>query len=117
MGAMPPWLLTGGCQGLISYLLATWDVRMTEPREILVKRLRFRSWRRGMREMDLLLGRFADRHLDELSRAQLAEYEALLEVADADLYNWLTGTAAVPADFDGETLNLIKNFKLCYSAP
>jgi antitoxin CptB len=117
MGAMPPWLLTGGCHGLISYLRTPWDVRMTEAREILVKRLRFRSWHRGMREMDLLLGRFADRHLDELSPLQLRQYEALLEVADPDLYNWLMGTAPVPANFDNEALNLIKKLNFNYSTP
>ena len=44
-----------------------------------LKRLKFRSWHRGTRELDLLLGPFADRHLDRLSAAELAEYEALLE--------------------------------------
>ncbi|HYB08853.1 MAG TPA: succinate dehydrogenase assembly factor 2 [Alphaproteobacteria bacterium] len=88
---------------------------MTEPGEILLKRLRFRSWHRGTREMDLLLGRFADRYLDQLSPAQLRQYEALLEVADADLYNWVTGQAPIPAGFDNDALRLIKNLNLSSS--
>ena len=54
------------------------------------KRLRFRSWHRGMREMDLLIGRFADRNLDVFSERQLDLFEALLHETDPDLYGWLT---------------------------
>ena len=78
------------------------------------KRLRFRSRHRGTREMDLLLGRFADRHLAGLSERQLADYEALLEVGDPDLYGWISGEAAVPSCYDTAVLQLIKDFKLHY---
>ena len=54
------------------------------------KRLKFRSWHRGMREMDLLIGRFADRNLDVFSERQLDLFETLLHETDPDLYNWIT---------------------------
>lgn len=57
--------------------------------ETRIKRLRIRSWRRGMKEMDLILGPFADEHLPKLDAAMQVQYEALLEEADPDLYSWL----------------------------
>ena len=55
------------------------------------KRLLFRCWHRGTREMDLILGRFADTEISDLPDADLAELERLLEVPDPDLYAALTG--------------------------
>lgn len=54
-----------------------------------IKRLRMRSWRRGTKEMDLILGPFADQHLAGLEPAQQESYEALLEENDQDLYAWI----------------------------
>lgn len=54
------------------------------------KRLRMRSWRRGTREMDLILGPFADLCLADLPAPLLADYEALLDENDQDLYLWIT---------------------------
>ena len=64
------------------------------------RRARFRSWHRGMREADLILGGFADRHMGTLSEAELDAYEALLDIPDADLLRWVTGEAQVPAGAD-----------------
>ena len=64
------------------------------------KRLRFRAWHRGMREMDLVLGPFADAFVAGFSESEIALFEALLEVPDPDLYSWITGAAAVPLSFD-----------------
>jgi antitoxin CptB len=64
------------------------------------RRLRFRSWHRGTRESDLLLGRFADAHLAGFSAEEVALYDALLEENDPDIYNWLTDREPVPADID-----------------
>jgi antitoxin CptB len=60
------------------------------------KRLKFRSWHRGTREMDLLLGRFADRHLDSFDAKLLAAYAALLEESDPDIYDWVCGRGVAP---------------------
>ncbi len=62
------------------------------------KRLQYRSWHRGTREMDLLLGSFADGHLSGFSESELAQYEEILNISDPDLYNWMTGQEAAPAN-------------------
>ena len=60
------------------------------------KRLKYRSWHRGTKEMDLLLGPFADACLDGFDAALLAEYEAVLELPEPDLYEWIIGRAVPP---------------------
>jgi antitoxin CptB len=67
-----------------------------EAGETRLKRLRIRSWRRGTREMDMLLGPFADAALPSLAPAELDAYEVLLSENDRDLYAWISG--ARPAD-------------------
>jgi antitoxin CptB len=64
------------------------------------KRIRFRAWRRGFREIDLILGGFADKTAADLDEASLARFEALLDQSDHDVYDWIAGRAAPPADFD-----------------
>lgn len=64
------------------------------------RRILFRAWHRGTREMDLLMGRFADSELAGLSETELADLEGLLEAQDRDVFDWLSGAAAVPADYD-----------------
>ncbi len=61
-----------------------------------LKKLRMRSWRRGMKEMDLILGPFADSSLTDLSVTALQDYEALLDENDQDLYLWVTGARPCP---------------------
>lgn len=72
---------------------------MSEPPEARLKRLRMRSWRRGTKEMDLILGPYADEHLALMDAPALDEYEALLEEMDSDLYPWITGAQPVPDRF------------------
>ena len=60
------------------------------------KRVRFRAWHRGMREVDLLLGRFADAQLADLGGEELAAFEALLDVPDQDVLAWLTDAGEPP---------------------
>jgi antitoxin CptB len=74
------------------------------------RRLLFRSWHRGIRETDLLLGRFADTHIADLSDADLDNYERLLEVRDHDLYGWMTGEVAVPAEYESALLDRMRAF-------
>ncbi|SDZ80633.1 succinate dehydrogenase assembly factor 2 [Rubrimonas cliftonensis] len=64
-----------------------------ERRETRLKRLRIRCWRRGTKEMDMLLGPYADGPLAALDDAQLDAFEALLEENDQDLYAWISGAA------------------------
>jgi len=58
--------------------------------EATLKRLRMRSWRRGIKEMDLILGPWADTQLETLDAADLTRFEALLGENDHDLYQWVT---------------------------
>ena len=69
---------------------------MVENRETMIKRLRMRSMRRGIKEMDLILQAFADAKLAELAPEDLDLYDALLEENDQDLYQWVTGQADGP---------------------
>lgn len=68
------------------------------PLDLRRRRLHFRAWHRGMREVDLLLGRFADATISDLNEGELAGFEALLEVPDREILAWVTGEAAVPPD-------------------
>lgn len=66
-----------------------------------IRRLRLRSWRRGMREMDLILGRFADSRLATLDAETLALYEAMLDENDQDLFAWFSGQVPAPTRYAG----------------
>ena len=72
------------------------------------KRLRFRSWHRGTKELDLLLGTFADLWLDRFGAEQLGRYEALLESSDPDLFAWIVQGEAAPAAFQTDVLDLLR---------
>jgi antitoxin CptB len=72
---------------------------MTETREIKIKRLRMRSMRRGIKEMDLILQAFSDTHLADFSDEGLELYDALLSENDHDLYGWVGGQFAVPDQY------------------
>jgi antitoxin CptB len=79
--------------------------------DIRLKRLKFRAWRRGFREADLILGPFVDKHAASFSTAQLDELEALLENADQDLYEWVVEKTAPPPEADGEILKSLRVFR------
>ena len=63
------------------------------------RKVLFRSWHRGTREMDLVLGRFADAEIDRLSDEELTIYEALIDAPDREIFSWITGTEATPAEY------------------
>lgn len=69
---------------------------MSETPEARLKRMRMRSWRRGTKEMDLILGPYADAHLAGMAEARLATYDVLLEENDQDLLPWVLGQDAAP---------------------
>lgn len=64
------------------------------------RKLLFRSWHRGIREMDLIMGRFADFCIGELPDHDLDAYERLLQVPDHDLYAWVVGDGKAPPEYD-----------------
>jgi len=74
------------------------------------KRLLFRCWHRGTREMDLILGQFADAEIGTLSEPELDELERLIEVNDHDLYAAVAGGDTLPAEFKGGLFERIKTY-------
>ncbi len=71
----------------------------TETRENRLKRLHMRSWRRGIKEMDLVLGHYSDDKLDGMDDSELDLYEELLAEMDQDLLRWITGLDPVPEQY------------------
>lgn len=67
---------------------------------IRLRRLRFRAWHRGTREMDLILGPYADARLPEMTAEELDRFEALMEENDPELLAWITGVETPRADAD-----------------
>jgi antitoxin CptB len=74
------------------------------------RRALFRAWRRGMREMDLILGGFADAHIDELGDHDLADFEALMDVADDVLFTWFTGRDEPAMEYRSPVFRMIAAF-------
>ena len=74
------------------------------------KRLLFRCWHRGTREMDLILGRFADAEIADLTDTELTQLEQLIEVPDPDLYAALSSDALLAPEYRTELFDRIKLF-------
>ena len=75
------------------------------------KRLLFRCWHRGIREMDLILGRFADAEIAGLTNDELDQFERLLEVPDPDFYAALTGSVPLAPHYASRLFDRIKSFR------
>jgi antitoxin CptB len=82
------------------------DVGLDERR----RRLRYRMWHRGTREMDLIMGRFVDAEIGGMNETELAELERLAEMPDPELYGWIVGGEPVPAACDGPALRRLREF-------
>jgi antitoxin CptB len=76
------------------------------------RRLLFRSWHRGTREADLIMGRFADVHIDGFSDAELDQYEHLLDALENDLLSWMTGVVEVPSEHDTAMFRRVRDFHM-----
>ena len=76
------------------------------------RKLLFRAWRRGVREMDLIVGRFADAHIDKFDDTGLDDFERLIEAPNAELYAWVIGADTVPATFDTAVLAELRAFHM-----
>ena len=83
---------------------------MGDPNPVRRKKLLFRAWHRGTREADLLLGSFAEAHLDGFDDATLDRFEALLECEDATIYDWIARRAEPAPEQDSDVLRLLMNF-------
>jgi antitoxin CptB len=78
--------------------------------ETRLKKIRLRAWRRGFREADLILGPFADFHCPKMTPAQIDAFEALMEEADQDIYDWYLGKTPLPDHIDPEIFALLRAF-------
>ncbi len=79
--------------------------------EVRRKRLMFRSSYRGMKELDLVIGAFAREYLDSFDGDALRQYEAILDVPDSDLLDWLVQKSPVPAGMDTDVMGKLMNFE------
>ena len=76
------------------------------------RKLAFRAAHRGMKEMDVILGGYAERMLATMSDRELDAFERLLELPDPDLYAWIVSGADVPAEHDGELMQRLRAIRL-----
>jgi antitoxin CptB len=74
------------------------------------RRLLFRAWHRGMREVDLITGRFADAHIGNLTEAEVGEFERLMDVPEPELLAWVMGAQDTPARFDTALFRKMRAF-------
>ncbi|HEY2246479.1 MAG TPA: succinate dehydrogenase assembly factor 2, partial [Bradyrhizobium sp.] len=87
------------------------STRSSDGLDIRRRRLLFRCWHRGTREMDLILGRFADAGIAGFSDNELSELERLIELPDPDLYAALTGDRPIAAEYAGPLFDRLKAFR------
>ncbi len=88
----------------------TGTTRSSEGLDARRRRLLFRSWHRGTREMDLIMGRFADAMIGDLTAAELDDFERLSEAPEPDLYAWITDKRPVPAEHDHALFRRLRDF-------
>jgi antitoxin CptB len=82
-----------------------------DPESVRRKKLLFRAWNRGTREEGLLLGAFAERHLAGFDAGQLDRFEALLEMDDGTLYDWVAGRAAPDPSERNDVAQMLLDFR------
>lgn len=78
--------------------------------EARLKRLRFRAWRRGFLEADLILGPFADSHAWSLTEIEVEAFERLLDRNDHDVYGWIVTGGDAPTDDEASLVSRIRAF-------
>ena len=108
-----------GTSGLLAFGLdgkMTGSTRSSDGLDDRRKRLLFRCWHRGTREMDLILGRFADAAIADLTDAELEQLEQLIEVPDPDLYAALSSDALLAPEYRTHLFDRIKSFRADHDA-
>ena len=82
------------------------------PRELWLKRLTYRSWHRGCKETDLVLGNYCAKHVEQLSEADLQLFEAFLDEDDAEIWAWLTEKTLCPKAEYAPLLTALRGLKI-----
>ena len=90
----------------------TGSTRSSEGLDERRRKMPFRSWHRGIREIDLIMGRFADVHIANLTDAELDQYQRLLDAQEHDLLGWVMGQIPVPPDEDTPVFRRMRDFHL-----
>jgi antitoxin CptB len=93
------------------------DKSMDSEAEGLRRRLLFQSRHRGVKELDLILGPFAERYLDEFGEADLRNFALLLAEPDPDIYDWLAGRVALPERLHNHVTSLLLAFRIAGPQP
>lgn len=84
---------------------------MPETSDTRIKRLKMRSMRRGIKEMDIILSAYADNSLAQMSEADITLYDTLLNENDQDLYSWVTGQTVPPEKFTDMLADIAQTFQ------
>ncbi len=79
------------------------------------KRMLYRAWHRGIREMDLILGQFAEDRIADLPEEQLDALEAIMAEEDGDLIKWINGEKPVPEQYRTPLFDEIASYKPDFS--
>lgn len=85
-------------------------VKSSEGLDMRRRRILYRAWHRGTREMDLVMGRFADAEIAALSEAEIDDFEHLIDAPDRELFSWVSGSEPVPAEYDTPLFRRMRNF-------
>jgi antitoxin CptB len=88
----------------------TGSTRSSDGLDVRRRRLLFRAWHRGIKEMDLIMGRFSDAHVADLADTELDDFERLMELRDQEILSWIDGTAQVPAAYDTPLFRKLRDF-------
>ncbi len=107
-----PWVVIGFSKESCAIGMKAMTERSSEGLDVRRRKLLFRAWRRGVREMDLIVGRFADAYIDKFDEPTLDEFERLIEVPNAELYAWVVGDAVAPASYDTPVLRQLIDFHM-----
>ena len=84
----------------------------SDERQLLIKKLRYRSWHRGCKETDILLGKFCDHYIEDFDDTELLQLQEICEADDWDLYAWLTKNAPIPPEYNNSVMQKIMTFDL-----
>ena len=85
---------------------------MAEDLEVRRKRLRYHSWHRGTKELDMVLVQFSEKYLPTMSENDIDLFEAIINENEHDIYAWLAGRERVPEQHENHIMNMILNFKI-----
>jgi antitoxin CptB len=88
----------------------TGTTRTSDGLDVRRRKLLFRAWHRGIREMDLIMGRFADAQIDGLTPAEMDEFERLIGLPDPVLYAWISGDEPTPPEYDSSLFRRMATF-------